>query len=115
MPARCWCGVPVAVTEPIDQAVEPPGDRILLEQKNAGARRPRLNRGRQTRTAAADDNHIGVVHDQNPNALSRAALSGTSVSGAVEMISSMQRPVWPTRASIAGMAAKGTVPCPTGS
>jgi hypothetical protein len=49
MPLRRWCGVPVEVTEPIDQAVEPPRFSGSSPAARRGARLPRLDGGGQAR------------------------------------------------------------------
>ena len=49
MPARFWCGVLVAVTEPTDHEVVPPVLRVLLEQDDAAPEARGFGRGREPR------------------------------------------------------------------
>ena len=67
MPLRSWCGVPVAVTEPIDQAVEPPSAGFFSINRTSAAGRPRFNRRSKARAAATDNNNakaiVAAVHD----------------------------------------------------
>ena len=58
MPLRAWCGVWLAVTEPIDQAVEPPSSSVLLQQHDVAPGRARLDRGREPASAATDDHDV---------------------------------------------------------
>ena len=58
MPLRAWCGVWLAVTEPIDQAVEPPSSGFFSSSTTVAPGRARFDRGRKPAAAATDDDDV---------------------------------------------------------
>ena len=60
MPLRDWCGVALALTEPIDHAVEPPSCEFFSMRTHRG-RRARLDRGGKPAGTAADHHDVVAV------------------------------------------------------